>query len=499
MTTDAADFLLPYDPSEAPTAEGLGWLPSVWHGLLHDVRSRKGVLPEAQAQLVAAIPVPESDEETPGPVADPAGVIHDSVSALSRGLYAHLYNDPAVAEGGPAWIRAAVKGISDVPEIAEVRDAVKADPDMSAIATATILRAVAEKMPELLEALEDAGVDPQSEDQTAGEGDEDGEGMQAALEDAAEQIKRAVRGAALDAAEEVADAREALNGILPGLGGAPPAAGQEDPRRLELYDRIKGDDRMRKILKVAGRIQRISERVRHVRSDESREEVVDIERGADIGRILPSELAGMAIGGPLQLLALKGIADRSLLQYRLSGHEPLGRGPICVCLDVSSSMAWDVIDGLAPIDWVAAIGIAAVRAGMLQRRAVAICEFNTYLGRTWTLSAKATQKEAEAAIFDLVGISANGGTTFNAPLTWALDKGAEQERADLIFVTDGAADTSSPVVKRLDEAKAKGLRVWGVQVGNGGNMGTLATICTGIATIRPGVDAAVEIGELGAH
>lgn len=472
------------------TAPGLGWVPTLWHRLLHDRRNVTGILADANGALDTLLRDDLLKDKDP--------IVHpNAVGDLSRGLYAHLYNEPDAQPEGPAWVRAAVKSINDTPEVDSIRQSVRSDPDMTAIATASMIRAITEKLPELMQALEDAGVDPESTDDTAGEDDEDGEGMAMAIEDAAGKMQRAIRHAVTDAVGDVAEAREVLNGILPGMGGAPPVAEQEDPRRLALVERALKDDRLRRVLQIAGRIQRISDRVRMTRSDTSREEVIDIERGADIGRILPSELAGLR-HPTLRKLVKKGLADRSLLQYRLSGHEPLGRGPIVVCLDVSSSMFATMPGGLRLIDWASAIGIASVRTAVLQKRPVRVVLFNDYTGQSWVLDGRTDRRAAEKAILDLTGIRASGGTNFDAPLNWGLDNGAEQDRADLILVTDGYANIRPETMTRIEAAKTRGVRVWGIQLTGAADVGALESVCDGIAIVTDEKTAAERIGGLGA-
>ena len=160
-------------------------------------------------------------------------------------------------------------------------------------------------------------------------------------------------------------------------------------------------------------------------------------------------------------------------------------------------MGASLSDGLRRVDWAAAIGIAAVRAGQLQKRDVAICVFDTRVVREWLIS-WSDRETAKRAIFDFGMLGLYGGTDFSPAYAWALDSGAEQSRSDIILVTDGFGSVSDPVLKRITEARTRGLRCWGVIAGEGGVPDALAGFVDGVATLDGSTDAADKIGSLGA-
>lgn len=490
---------------QAPTAHG--WDATRWQRVLHDIRAdlANGALVGAESDLVQAVTsdalnAADAGQGVPEPVAE---AIHeraeDAVRLLGRGAFGHLYGDPDATQGGPAWVQALAKAIDGEPALADCRAAVAGDADMTSLAEAALLRQLAPKLPEILERLREAGVDP-SED--PGQEGPDGETAIPAdeladlLDHAAEGAARAVRIAAQKAVREVSEARSLLNGVLPGLGNPPSAHEQESPARVQLVARLRADARLAKVLEVAGRIRRIAERVRLQRTEDLRTEVVDVERGADLGRVLPSELAGLR-HPTMRRVVLKGIADRSLLQYRLSGQERVGRGPIVVLLDISGSMECAEA-GMRRIDWASAVGVAAVRAAVEQRRQVTVATFNGAVQQHWTVDHR-DPAGCRAAVLAIATIGCDGGTSFDGPVSWALDAGAERDRADLVLVTDGEADRLSPRTQaRLDDAKKRGMRLWGVLVGGEASLGTLRQIADGVAKLDGAADAAERVGALGA-
>lgn len=495
--------------------EALGWDASRWQRLLHDLRSERGVLADAEEALsdaaLGSLLEGIDDASDDAVEAVEAGVA-DAVQRLGRGVYGHLYADPDAAPTGPAWAQAAALAVAMAPGLSDLRDGVVGDPDMVAIGESVLLRTVAQELPEILRQLRERGVDPSEEPgdgegqdgdgEGGGDGDEDGEGkargeaVRAAIEAVGEEVARRLMAGVVDAQEEVGEARGDLNGLLPGLGTAPPSHEQEDPRRLDLVEKIREDDRLRKILRLAGRMRHLAERKRFVPSEHGREEVVDVERGADLGRVLPSELAGLRRGGVRRLLALKGIADRTLLQYRTTGTEPLGYGPIVLMLDASGSMDAGLAGGMNRIDWCAAIGIAAVRTAVRQGRPVAICAFDGEVLTRWTWKVDGrNRRAAEDAVFGLLGIHACGGTSFDPPVRWALDHGAADDRADLVLVTDGMGYLAEETVARVADARERGLALWGILAGEGGLPDVLNKMADAVITVD-GEDAADKIGAM---
>ena len=484
---------------EAGNTDGaIGWEAGRWERLLHDRRAQDEgqALLDAEVGLSCAVARAAIDA---GVYPDEVGEeeIHDAAakasSELGRGIFSLLYGQPDRAAGGPAWARALAEAVASTPGIEEAARACSGDPDVAAIGAAALLRDIEGRAAKVVERLLEEGADPAGELPPGGTGeDDDGAAVVGG------RLASALRGAVVAAIGQAAEAREKLDGVLPGLGSAPAAHEQEQTGRLDLLKRLRDDQRLSKVLAIAGRIRRIAERVQRTRCDDAREEVVDVERGVDLGRVLPSELAGLRAGGARRLLVLKGIADRSLLQYRLTGTEPLGKGPIVCLLDRSGSMSTKLADGLSRQDWAAAIGIACVRAGVEQRRQVSICSFDDGVVGTWRIEA-GDRAAAKAAVFSLARIAPGGGTTFDAPIAWALDSGAERDRADLVLVTDGAGLVSQPLVDRLTESRKRGLRCWGILAGDGAIPGPLVALCDGIAAVDSRTeDAGAAIGALGA-
>ena len=402
-------------------------------------------------------------------------------------VFARLYGNPekldTPTEEAPAWAPIAHETLDNLEEFANLRAAVVDDPDCAALATADI---AAEIAPKLAEIIAQAEAEQQAEED--GEPVPNGNGPTAA-----DKMRAAMRAACKHAADNTAERKEGLAGLAPGLESAPPTREHPDPARMKLAAHLVKDKSLREVLRRAGRLARIRDRKRLERRDpDARSEVVDIERGGDLGRAMPAQLARLK-HPVLRRLALKDIAERSLLQYRLEGVEKLGRGPMVVLLDCSGSMSGD------PHTWARAIGIACLGVGAKDKRPVTIIDFDTSplavrhvdakgnasmipvdrAGRSGMPVKLGNGKLADAAL-DVAGFAVHGGTDFGPVLKLALDglpAGIADARADLVFVTDGQAGCDAETMKRLVECKKNGLRVFGLALNGGSVSGPMKEIC----------------------
>lgn len=425
--------------------------------------------------------------------------------ARSFGLevFSRLYDDPSLLpedqqNQDTPWAGMAHEILSGLEEFQSLSALTASDPDMSALGTVEMLRALEPKLEELVqEAKKEQERAEQGESQPGEPAEGGGEGpvVKRFQVSAQDRIRAALRGAARDAAQVVGEAKTALEGIAPGLGHAPPTQDQLDPRRLKLAEAITNNRAIRRILELAGTLERIARAEAQTRkTPDSYEEIHDLERGGDLARILPSELA--ALKGPrvLRLLAIQKVVDRTALQYRLEGKEKLGRGHMVVALDESGSMGVPQNAGTreVPNVWARAIGLASLRIARMDRRPVSIVGFNHGLTTVHFMDRegncfKVNPHSGEATPFpgglpamalEVISRGCSGGTSFDAPISYAMRLLKEEIRGDLVFVTDGESTTSPATMEALAEAKkVRGLRVYGVEVGAGRITAAMKAVC----------------------
>ncbi len=144
---------------------------------------------------------------------------------------------------------------------------------------------------------------------------------------------RAVGRAVAEAGKEVGELHEATAA----LGMGPGSPGSNDPRAVaELFKRVRGDPTLRRICELAGRFRRVAQSKQRMKATHGLDDVVGVEPGGDVGRLLPAELAKLMIP-ELELDTLRRIAEREALCREHHAVEPVGKGPVIVCLDESGS------------------------------------------------------------------------------------------------------------------------------------------------------------------
>lgn len=279
-------------------------------------------------------------------------------------------------------------------------------------------------------------------------------------------IRQAARAGAADAQEQI-DAFESSvqafsYGSEPGTPVRLPAE-----RRRALAARVQHNDKLREIAEQAGRLRRIAATKQREKADHARDEACDVARGADVDRLLPSEMAALASDDEdTEAMALSRWAERSMLQYDLRGTERLGRGPILCLLDVSGSMS--SLDS-----WAKAVALALLEVARRQRRPWGVVFFDSEVQRVDYVDGKASRTEGEAPrewrsleehMVDMAGFFTAGGTNFSAPLARAASiiagreeaLGGKMRRADIVIITDGVAPVDDAVRATVEDLRVRG-------------------------------------------
>lgn len=459
---------------------------SRWENLLYSSRRSSGI--EEKETRIASDLLPHRKGE------DRHEQVESEARIFGAEVFSRLYADPEAVQNAKGWAPIAHKILSDLPEWGALREAVNGDPDFSALAAMQVMDAVGERLPSMLRKLEEQ---EKQQDQAGGEA---GQGPASAdeLGDVGAATRSALRKAIAKAGEEVAQAREVMAGLAPGSEAAPPTHKQEDPARLRLAQALLKRPDVQEVVRRAGKLVRLAQRRDLVVDQEAKGEVVGLEQGADLGRVLPSSL--VLLDDPdLDVLFYKSFAERSLPQYRVQGKEPQGKGPILVLLDKSGSM-----NG-SPEQWASAAAIACLGVGRKEKRDVIVAFFTTWIdsawmqdstGRCYLLNSRTGEKIREAGTpttlaMELCTRCSDGGTDFSQPLQWSMDViERSHPKADILFVTDGRADASSEIQARIETARAKGLRIYGLTVNGGRITGSMQTLCT--ATVSLDVPGDVE-------
>ena len=204
--------------------------------------------------------------------------------------------------------------------------------------------------------------------------------------------------------------------------------------RLELGRHLAKNKRLGELARLVGRFKQNAKALRRKTLDRGPAEVYDIERGSDLGRLIPSEL--MALHHPALARDFKRrLLEGGIHQYQLRIDERKGRGPMVVCVDVSSSM-----QGEKEL-WAKAVTLTLMDIARRQRRLFRAVLFSSGDGSMKVLDLNRERRyEPELSkVMELAEYFPGGGTDFERPLDAAVELLGEKKlkRGDIVFITDG--------------------------------------------------------------
>lgn len=285
----------------------------------------------------------------------------------------------------------------------------------------------------------------------------------------------AARKAAGKAAQQGAKYAE-IASLMPGKGEGP--GRQMAPElMLELFDRMKGNQALQRMLALVGQIEVSMSSKRAQLRKGGYEEIVDIEQGNDLRNVLPMERALLA--HPIASLDFyRRYLDRSLTQYEMWSEEELKRGPGIIAADGSSSM-----NG-APNEFCRALTLATMTILNREHRNCAALEFGSkgQLREFWFPAGRALDP---GTCLDFLTHFYAGGTDINQTLVRAkalIDDEEPFHSADLVIITDGGDIVTEQTIELRDALRAMGVKIHGLVVGARVTDYVL-TVCDTVSTV----------------
>lgn len=317
------------------------------------------------------------------------------------------------------------------------------------------------------------------------------EGESQDLQDRLENKTGQIRAGLAKAMDQATEQQEALDaaeswGLDPGG-----VTRMNADARLELAEKL-GSEKFKLMAEYFGRLQNLAVTSQMSKTDQSFEEVYDIEMGDNLNRIIPSEI--LYLGDDTLIYDfLRRYTERGLSQYALRGQEEVNKGSIILLEDGSSSMGGDRAVASK------AIGLGLLKIASMQKRGFKAIHFagsNMHVDFTFKTDETPVamqrfqsrnheyDRTGIEAVMDFAETSLNGGTDFHTPLARALeflqqeyDENGSTE-SDIVFLTDGICGVSEEFLAEFKEKQEElDFRVFGIAIGTDPKTEPFWTIC----------------------
>lgn len=248
----------------------------------------------------------------------------------------------------------------------------------------------------------------------------------------------AIRSGARQAAAAASQALNEVDDALKSLGGV----GHGVAQRRAITKALIADDRLRRIAALAGRLRVQAAAKQRTKTRIGASEVTDVTQGADIARLLPSELLLLATSATVPLL-YRHLTEKNAQQYNLRASDTKARGPIIFLIDTSGSM------GGRRDEWAKACALAVMEIARIQKRAFAVVFFDDGIAGEYRFTDPANVKFTD--LVECLGFFSGGGTNIAKALLHAHDMAQDPTwkpgpKSDVILVTDGedGSDVATP-------------------------------------------------------
>lgn len=404
----------------------------------------------------------------------------ETVSDIWSGLFKA---DPKMTEDASGPLAKALQEVMETQEWKNLRNHTRLDDLGSAIGTVTFGKDFLENLPpEVLEAEQaeqeaqaaaeamagmqnDPSIPQNVKDKVAkmaaaanAKAQAAAQAAQAKCGDVAQAVRVAARQAARQAQQDTADAKalSAVWGDGSGSGGFVPLKEQ-----LSVANKINRNETMKRLVKMFGRLKRLAQGAQARKVERCPEEIVDVETGRDLKSVLPSQFSMLA-NKSTRLEFYRQYSDGSLLQYRKTGTDNAGNGPVIVMIDESGSMSGD------RIVWAKAVGLAMAWVARQQKRDIWLGGFSSG-GQVWaTRYPGGVIVPAELERF--MNAFFSGGTDYDMALSRCVEIIEEApkagKKADVLFISDGECYINDKTLKKFQAKKSDlGFRVFSVCVG----------------------------------
>jgi uncharacterized protein with von Willebrand factor type A (vWA) domain len=253
--------------------------------------------------------------------------------------------------------------------------------------------------------------------------------------------------------------------------------------RLELGRQLARNPKLGQLARLVGRFKQDARALRRKTLDRGVAEAYDIERGSELGRLIPAELLALHHPG-LRADFRRRLLEGAVLQYHLREDEEKGKGPMVVCIDVSSSMQGD------KELWAKAVSLTLMDIARRQRRLFRAVLFSSgpETLRVIDLNDKRRYKPELSKVLEMAEFFPGGGTDFQTPIdaAVALLEDKKLKRGDIVVITDGECQVAPEWLATLRERKAElKFKIFAILVDVGSSeLSTLAQFSDHVSSVK---------------
>jgi len=252
---------------------------------------------------------------------------------------------------------------------------------------------------------------------------------------------RAAGKAVSEASKDVEECKE----VAAALGLGPGSPGSNDPKGIAaLYRRVRNNPTLRRICALAGRYRRLAQSKQRMKSSHGMDDLVGVVLDADIGRLLPHELARLA-DDELADDTLRRLIERLTMCREYQAVEPVAKGPIILAVDESGSMQGDKVHTAK------ALALAMAWVARRQRRWCALVAYSGDSGER--LLALPPGRWDEAALASWLCAFIGCGSSLDVPVR-EMPRIYQQLQApaghtDVLFITDALCHLPAELQSRF--------------------------------------------------
>ena len=132
------------------------------------------------------------------------------------------------------------------------------------------------------------------------------------------------------------------NAVAAGMGEGEPGKPLDPKRVAELFRRVRGSAVLKKITELAGRFRRVAQSKQRLKRH-GYEDMVGVCLD-DRAEAMLSEEAMLFAVPEFELDAMRRLMEHETLCHEYRTNEPVGKGPIIICVDESGSMRGDKVE-----------------------------------------------------------------------------------------------------------------------------------------------------------